>query len=130
MAKLWQLKKISTGEPLNEPQKLPENWGPVFGLQGFVDQLGDLGWLGEDYNDQGWFVVGETPDILPPTPSTKADIAWQHAKKLLSESDWTMLPDVPMTSENKAKWIEYRRVLREIKLQPGFPNEINWPATP
>ena len=125
--KLWQLKKLSTNEPQNEPQKLPENWGPIFGLAGISEKLGDLSWLGKDYEDLGWFVVGETPY---PQESTKADLVWELAKKLLAESDWSMLPDVPMSSGEKAAWIEYRRGLREIKLQPGFPEDVVFPTTP
>ena len=124
---MWQLKKLSTDEALNEPQKLPENWGPIFGLHGFIDQLGDLSWLGEAYADQGWFVVGEAP--ADPVQSTEAELAWDRAKKLLWESDWSMLPDVPMTAGNKALWIEYRRALRDIRLHPDFPNMV-WPVAP
>ena len=125
---LWQLKKLSTGEALNEPQKLPENWGPIFGLAGIQDQLGDLSWLGEAYADQGWVVVGEEP--ADPVQATKAELAWEQAKQLLRDSDWTMLSDVPMTAGNKALWIEYRRALREVRLQSGFPSNIQWPAKP
>ena len=128
MSKLWQLKKLSTGEALNEPQKLPENWGPIFGLHGFIEKLGDLSWLGEAYADQGWVIVGDSlPDVAE---STEAELAWDQAKQMLRESDWAVLPDVPMTTGNKAQWIEYRRGLREIRLQPGFPNNIQWPKAP
>jgi len=125
---LWQLKKLSTGETLNEPQRLPENWGPIFGLAGIQDQLGDLSWLGENFVDQGWFVVGEAP--ADPAQATQAELAWDRAKKMLVESDWSMLSDVPMTAGNKALWIEYRRALREIRLQAGFPSSIQWPSKP
>ena len=125
---LWQLKKISTGEILNEPQKLPNNWGPIFGLDGIQDRLGDLSWLGEAYNDQGWFVVGEAP--AEPAQATAAELAWDRAKKLLWESDWSMLSDVPMTAGDKVLWIEYRRALRDIRLQSGFPSDIQWPVKP
>ncbi len=124
---LWQLKKLSTNETLNEPQKLPENWGPIFGLAGIQDQLGDLSWLGEAYADQGWVVVGDAP--ADPAQSTEAQLAWERAKKMLQESDWSMLPDVPMTAGNKALWIEYRRALRNIRLHPDFPN-MTWPVAP
>ena len=124
---LWQLKKLSTGEVLNEPQKLPENWGPIFGLHGFIDQLGDLSWLGEAYADQGWFVVGEAP--AEPAQSTPAELAWEKAKRLLRESDWSMLPDVPMNKAQKALWAAYRRELREIRLHAEFPN-MSWPVAP
>jgi hypothetical protein len=49
---------------------------------------------------------------------------------MLAESDWSMLPDVPMTAGNKALWVEYRRALREIRLQAGFPDNIQWPKSP
>jgi len=125
---LWQLKKISTGESLNEPQRLPENWGPIFGMAGIQDKLGDLSWLGVSYTDQGWFIVGEDTDSH--VALTPAELAWFDAKQLLKDSDWSMLSDVPMTAGNKTAWIEYRKALREIRLQPGFPTSINWPAKP
>jgi hypothetical protein len=125
---LWQLKKLSTGEALNEPQKLPENWGPIFGLAGIQDQLGNLSWLGEAYVDQGWVIVGES--LADPAQATQAELAWDKAKKMLAESDWSMLSDVPMTSGNKTLWIEYRRALREIRLQTNFPTDIQWPIRP
>jgi len=128
MSNLWQLKKLSSGEALNEPQKLPENWGPIFGLSGFIDKIGDLSWLGDAYNDTGWVIVGDAPP--DPVTSTKAELEWERAKQLLRESDWAVLPDVPMTSGTKALWIEYRRGLREIRLQAGFPNDIQWPKAP
>lgn len=128
MSKLWQLKKLSDGSALNEPQPLPENWGPIFGLHGFIDQIGDLSWLGEAYNDMGWVEVGDAPP--GPVPSSAAELAWDKAKKLLAESDWSMLPDVPLLDFQKASWIEYRRALRDIRLQPGFPDAIQWPARP
>lgn len=125
---MWQLKKISTNEALSESQKLPENWGPIFGMAGVQDRLSDLSWLGEAYADQGWFVVGEAPANL--AQATEADLAWERAKKLLQESDWAALSDVPMTAGDKILWIEYRRALREIRLQPNFPTSINWPSKP
>jgi len=125
---LWQLKKLSTGETLNAPQKLPENWGPIFGMAGIQDRLGDLSWLGDAYADQGWVVVGTAP--ADPVQSGAAELAWDTAKKMLQESDWAMLSDVPMTAGNKALWIEYRRALREIRLQAGFPSDIQWPSKP
>ena len=125
---MWQLKNLKTGAALNEPQKLPENWGPIFGMSGVTDRIGDLSWLGQAYADLGWVVVGEAP--ADPAQATTADLAWDRAKKMLAESDWSMLPDVPMTVGEKSGWIAYRKALREIRLQAGFPNNIQWPAKP
>jgi hypothetical protein len=48
--------------------------------------------------------------------------------KLLKESDWTQLPDVPLVT--KAAWAEYRQALRDITSQAGFPANVVWPTPP
>lgn len=47
---------------------------------------------------------------------------------LLSSTDWTQLPDVPVTT--KEAWEVYRQALRDISLQEGFPNNVVWPTEP
>ena len=97
-------------------------------MHGFLDKLGDLSWLGEAYADQGWVQVeGEEPKSILSTPF---DLEWEKAKQLLLESDWAMLSDVPMLNEQKQEWIKYRKALREIRNQPGFPENIIWPVKP
>lgn len=125
---LWQLKKISTNEPLNEPGELPQNWGPIFGLLGVKDKLGDLSWLGSDFNDMGWFEV--EGEIKKPKTISLYEREWNRAKKLLAESDWALMQDVPMYKSEREKWVEYRKALRFIKYQKGFPDNIEWPVMP
>jgi hypothetical protein len=85
MSKLWQLKKLSSGEALNEPQRLPENWGPIFGMQGFIDRIGNLSWLGEGYNDQGWVQV-EVADVdTSLTLNEQKEVINAMVKKLLDD---------------------------------------------
>ncbi len=76
----------------------------------------------------GWVVVGDAPP--GPVPSSAAELAWNQAKIDLRNSDWAVLPDVPMTVEQRQAWIEYRRALREIRLQADFPDNIQWPKAP
>jgi hypothetical protein len=125
---LWQLKKLSTNEALNEAGPLPNNWGPIFGMAGIQERLGDLSWLGEAYADQGWVQVEGELEVSS-NQSTPEQLAWDKAKLLLRDSDWSVLPDVPMTSGQRAAWIEYRRQLREIRLHSDFPNMV-WPIKP
>lgn len=47
---------------------------------------------------------------------------------LLQSSDWTQLPDVPLS--DKEAWAEYRQQLRDLTSQPDFPNVIIWPIPP
>jgi hypothetical protein len=96
-------------------------------MSGFTDRIGDLSFVG--IVDQGWFEIpGEAP--ATPAQSTPAELAWNRAKLFLAESDWSMLPDVPLTKGDKVLWQAYRKALREIRLQVGFPDNINWPVKP
>ncbi len=96
-------------------------------MAGIQDRIGNLSWLGDSYADQGWVVVGETSSSA--ATSDEAALVWERAKALLRDSDWTMLSDVPMTASVKDSWIEYRRALRDIRLQPEFPI-VTWPVKP
>lgn len=119
----WQLMKGK--KALTEPGPLPENWGPICGLEGFREKLGDLSWLGDKYAGMGWVEI----DDPQPAPPTEQEVK-AMAKQLLSDTDWSMLPDVPMTVAEKQDWIEYRRRLRNIQLQPGYPENTAFPQQP
>ena len=125
---MWQLKKLSTNEALNEAGPLPSNWGPIFGMEGMRDRIGDLSWLGEAYKDTGWVEVEGVVAVM--AEATPEWIAWNEAKTMLANSDWSMLSDIPMTVSEKQSWIEYRRELRNLRDQSGFPHDILWPNEP
>ena len=65
------------------------------------------------------------------TPISDAD-AWVIVRTMrnneLTATDWTQLPDSPLTAEKKAEWSVYRQALRDITTQEN-PREIVW-ATP
>lgn len=123
---MWQLKNLQTGETLNEPQKLPENWGPIFGMGGIVDRLGDLSWLGEAYANQGWVQVGEEAPVLMTADEVNATIAQR-----LKDSAWAVASDdITITRGQRADWVAFRQALRDIPLQVGFPENVAWPAEP
>ena len=96
-------------------------------MSGVKEKLGDLSWLGPEYADKGWVEVDETVTSIQSSP---AEIAWQKAKDLLRESDWSVLPDVPMINEQRQEWIAYRAELRNVRSQQGFPENITWPIKP
>lgn len=85
------------------------------------------------------------PVDMPPKPSefhwfnyeTKAwELQYQYAaevtkgirNRLLNQSDWTQLPDVPLAT--KEAWAIYRQALRNITNQAGFPTQVEWPTKP
>ena len=76
-----------------------------------------------------WREVAE--DYAPaPMPEELAEEARAKRATLLTESDWTQLPDSPLTSGVREAWAEYRQALRDITDQPGFPQVIDWPDAP
>jgi len=62
-----------------------------------------------------------------PDPGRIAAEARQERDRLLSETDWTMMPDAPVDQQ---AWRDYRQALRDVPKQPGFPHEIDWPERP
>lgn len=65
-----------------------------------------------------------TPIVIPP-PTIEDNI--QIAKKLLQDSDWTVLSDVNLA--NKTEWETYRAAVRAIARDPQ-EGELNWPTKP
>ena len=51
---------------------------------------------------------------------------------LLDESDWTQMPDSPLTDEAKALWVTYRTALRDLTAHENWPNleDADWPTKP
>lgn len=47
--------------------------------------------------------------------------------RLLSACDWTQLPDAPVGA---SAWAKYRKGLRDVTKQKGFPKSIIWPIPP
>lgn len=52
-----------------------------------------------------------------------------HRNALLSQCDWTQLPDVPLTAEQKAQWATYRQALRDLPNQSDSV-DVEWPTPP
>ena len=51
---------------------------------------------------------------------------------LLKASDWTQLPDSPLSSDKKTEYQTYRQALRDITTHSNWPNLENsdWPTKP
>lgn len=72
-----------------------------------------------DYATKQW-VDRRTPETEWPLVRAKRD-------KLLLASDWTQLPDVPLST--REAWTTYRQALRDITTQTD-PFNIVWPVAP
>jgi len=125
--KLWQLINPLTNEKLSEPQELPENWGPIFGLHGVKDRLGDLSWLG--ISDRAWVEV-DVPDPVITKEQQEAAVRSQIDHLLKESSEKVAYDNIQITKAERQAWTEYRRLLREIPNQGGFPQLVEWPSRP
>jgi hypothetical protein len=122
--KKWQLKRLSTGEALNEPQDLPDNWKNISSLKGSIDRLNDLTWAG--HPDMGWFEV----DMPDPAVDQKKFIDDQIAHFLMQTAPMVAMDNISMTKAKRQEWMDYRKKLQEIPLNPDYPNEVFWPTRP
>lgn len=120
--KLWQLKNPKTNENIGGLQPLPENWGPIFGMEGVKDRLGDLSWLG--ITDRCWIEIDATEPLAPVKKDIDDRISVfndEANQKILNQS---------LTKAQWQAWVEYQKELQNIPLQPGYPNEVRWPTKP
>jgi len=80
-----------------------------------------------------------TAELLPLTDEDKAQreadrlaqlgsVAREQRNRLLADCDWTQLADYAGT--DKPAWKAYRKALRDVTKQPGFPETIEWPSAP
>lgn len=49
---------------------------------------------------------------------------------LLTETDYLMQPDYPISEETRTDIKAYRQALRDITKQEGFPENVVWPEKP
>ena len=105
--------------------------------------------LTREYPGREWSLNGDTYDGLTfhddgPVPS-QADLdglwpsvrdarAWDAIRverdALLTASDWTVLPDAPLTTAQKTAWKTYRQTLRDLPQTFATPDGIVWPEQP
>ena len=108
---------IEDGKVINvavSEEPLADNW-----IASETAEIGDL------YED------GEFMPAPEPEPDYEAQWALVRAKRnrLLAASDWTQLPDSPISNIQMQEWAAYRQELRDITSQPD-PFNIIWPTEP
>ena len=62
-----------------------------------------------------------------PSPEQQANNIRSQRNALLQQSDWTQVANAPVDTQ---AWATYRQALRDITEQPGFPDNVQWPAIP
>jgi hypothetical protein len=121
---MWQLRKLSTNEALSEAGPLPNNWGPIFGLHGFLDKIGDLSWIGPAYADKGWV---ELTDVEQKAVKEKEAMARVEAEKAYA---YAALNDSTITVAEKIVWDNHLLALDSACLCPDFACDPKIPVRP
>jgi hypothetical protein len=75
---------------------------------------------------QNYIVSDLSADESAAKVGAQWDVIRAERNKLLVESDWTQLPDVPVDA---AAWATYRQALRDVTDQAN-PFAIIWPESP
>lgn len=141
---------VKNGMIVEGPRNLPKSWKNVSGLNNLTDSaLKELGWLPYhfieadeadgpvisaplivieqdkviEYQQRREYTTEERDDY----ERQMADIIRDERNAKLSETDWTQLLDSPIDS---AAWSVYRKELRDVPQQVGFPFEVEWPVPP
>lgn len=60
----------------------------------------------------------------------KAERMRSERNRRLAQSDWTQVPDAPLTDTQRTAWAAYRQALRDMPQQVGFPADATWPQSP
>ena len=133
--------------------KLPKEWKNLSYPNALSDsELSDMSWSGnagyafypytEIIPDSNQFytlsaVVNVVDAVNKTVTGTRtanpiSDInAWEIVRSMrnneLTATDWTQMPDSPLTTAKKAEWAVYRQELRDVTEQEN-PREIVWPT--
>lgn len=137
---------------LGESRELPTSWKNISNFN-VLDQitLKEYGWypyrfvnieIPEGYKADGSYIEileNEVVEYQTKRLKTKDDIdtenknQWESVRAKrnieLAESDWTQIPDSPLSNELKEEWRIYRQELRDITNYED-PWSVIWPEKP
>ena len=71
--------------------------------------------------------------IVPVPELTDYEIAERvrdERDRKITKTDYYMMPDYPADPETLEVVKNYRKALRDITLQSGFPRDVEWPVVP
>jgi hypothetical protein len=144
--------RVENNKVIDHNRDLPKNWENFSNFYLFDNQtLKEYGWypfrfveapnIDNSVISGSYFEINEDEVVEYQTrrPKTEQEIQEETEQKwrairekrnrLLLESDWTQLPDSPLSEEKRLEWKTYRQELRDITNYTS-PYEIIWPNEP
>jgi len=92
-------------------------------------------WTPELVNGE-WVLNHQAVDMTAEEITERDDVVAANVREkrdqLLTETDWTVLQDSPLTDAQTADWVIYRQALRDITDHANFPYlaDADWPTKP
>tara|TARA_Y100000593_G_scaffold87913_1_gene169205 strand:- start:2680 stop:3078 length:399 start_codon:yes stop_codon:yes gene_type:complete len=124
----WGLWDTETGLIISGPQSVKggDDWLPIVNFNKDRDPLTQV---------QTFSLSEDKESIIATTTTLSTNIDAKNRalrEKLLNGSDWTQLPDVPLSAEKKQEILTYRQALRDITNHSNWPNlnSDDWPDIP
>ena len=65
-----------------------------------------------------------------PFPTDSTVLLRLQRDDLLNQSDWTQVPDSPLTTDKQNEWKTYRQALRDLPANTSDPANPTWPTQP
>ena len=90
-----------------------------------ITKITEVDWRAKKVED------GAVVDRTNYQPDVEQENIARRDTELLA-SDWSQLPDSPLTDEQKTEWRTYRQALRDLTTHSNWPNlnEVDWPLMP
>ena len=114
--------RVENGEPVGSIQEFdscPEGWFPVEELVGSPDL--------ETEFVETYYINGSVKRRIVAHPTLAVEQSMRAARNsLLAASDWTQVPDSPLSISEKEAWAVYRQELRDMP----FVSDAVWPQPP
>ena len=89
----------------------------------FESSAGPLFYIGNELKTLNQKIWIDSPE------SVKNNIRFNR-NKLLADSDWTQLPDSPLSTSVKTEWATYRQALRDLTNNIDSNGEVTFPTEP
>lgn len=98
-------------------------------LNTFIGEADDT-WIGREFDGSIVASVEQMPNQVSGSNPSMEDIVRATRNRLLSTTDYVVLPDNPYSDATQIAYRTYRQALRDIPEQLGFPETVVWPELP
>jgi len=124
---------VSFSSIIDDPTKSRYLMLPIQKVETQVDYTKNIIEVLPEFIDGVWTQTWSITDATQQEIDERLSKKWQEVREergsRLNSSDWTQLPDSPLTEEQKNAWRQYRQELRDITNQAN-PFEIIYPVQP